>query len=211
MTPHPDDLALPAAARANAFYALSRGFDQPLRWPADLAAFARTAFDPLGAAAAGAASRLADAIDAAVDRDAVAATHARLFVGPLRLDAPPWASAYLEPDGQLMGAASAYARSAYAEAGLDTTTRHEAPDHVAFELEFIDYLAFREVETGDATWFERQARFWREHLGVWLPRLLALVRDGAGGVAVYAALAELGAACAARFDAVYASAEGVRR
>ena len=208
MTLHPDDRGLPAAARANAFYALSRCFDQPLRWPADLASFLRTAFDPLGAAAAGAASRLAAAIDAATDRDALAAAHARLFVGPLRLDAPPWASAYLEPDGQLMGAASTYARRAYLDAGLDTTTRVEAPDHVAFELEFMYYLAYREAETADAAWFDRQVRFWREHLGVWLPRLLAMMRNGAHDAAVYAALAELGMACAARFDAVYAAARG---
>lgn len=207
MTSAPQDPLAAAVARANAFFALSRCFDLPTRWPADLGTLVRDALGPLGTPA----SRLADEIERRGSLDALAAAHARLFVGPFRVDAPPWASAYLEPDGQLMGTASAYARTAYARAGLDTTTRTEAPDHVAFELEFMYYLAFREAETGDAIWFERQARFWREHLGRWLPRLAALMRDGSPRAAPYAALADVVSAFSPRLDAAYDCDTGVPR
>jgi TorA maturation chaperone TorD len=42
---------------------------------------------------------------------------------------------------------------------------------VALELEFMYFLAFRELIDEELVWAERQRRFWCSHLGQWLPDL----------------------------------------
>ena len=95
--------------------------------------------------------------------------YAKLFLGPFEIQAPPYASMYLEPEGRLMGEVSRYVIDAFSEAGLTQRSEpREIPDHICHELEFMYFLAFQEVATGDAVWAERQQRFWREHLRHWL-------------------------------------------
>ena len=53
----------------------------------------------------------------------------------------------------------------------------DAPDHVTHELEFMYYLAFSQATTGEEAWPDRQVRFWREHLGRWLPQFAKAVTD----------------------------------
>jgi TorA maturation chaperone TorD len=178
-----------AAARANAYYALARAFDRPDHWPGDLGDLLVAAFSPL----TGELPELARApADNAGDTAALAVAHAKLFIGPFEVQAAPWASFYLDPEQQLMGPVSRYAATAYAEAGLapsDGPT--DAPDHVTHELEFMYFLAFQEATEGDAAWRERQRRFWREHLGRWLPKFAEVVEEHASGAAFYAGLARL--------------------
>ena len=166
------------ASRANAFHALATAYTPPGSWPDDLPDILTTAFLPFGgelAALSGALSTLLGQEDNAPEK--LAPVHARLFLGPFDIQAPPWASLYLDPEKQLMGESSRYAARAYAEAGLGPVEGPtDAPDQLTHELEFMYFLAFQEYSTGDPVWLERQVSFWKEHLGVWLPQFATLVK-----------------------------------
>lgn len=73
--------------------------------------------------------------------------YARLFVGPNGLLAPPYGSVYLDGEKMVMGDSTMAVIRMYEEQGLsmDGDFRN-LPDHVSVELEFMYYLAFKEVE-----------------------------------------------------------------
>ena len=111
--------------------------------------------------------------------------HARLFVGPFELPAPPYGSIYLEDGGLVWGDSTNDAVRRYREEGLKVSMK-EPGDHVAIELEFMYLLAFREAEAmaaEDATGVERyrarQSDFLGRHLGAWLPSLTERVVENA--------------------------------
>lgn len=110
--------------------------------------------------------------------------HARLFVGPFELVAPPYGSVYLETAKRLMGDSTLVVQKMYQEAGLSLETK-EAPDHIALELEFMHYLCFCEVDaasrgkSGEASTFaEAQAEFMHRFLGPWIPDFCKDIRNG---------------------------------
>lgn len=75
----------------------------------------------------------------------------RLFVGPVRPLAPPYGSVYLEAPGRVMGDSTLEVMGLCREAGL-AIDDVLIPDHIAFELEFADYLVLGEnscLENGD--------------------------------------------------------------
>lgn len=100
--------------------------------------------------------------------------HTRLFTGP-RPAAPPYESVYRDPEGQVMGLATAAVAREYEAAGLIHDPRPgELPDHAAVELEFLHALCEEEVAawaagraTDAARWLERQRGFLEEHLLLW--------------------------------------------
>jgi TorA maturation chaperone TorD len=184
-----------AALRANAFFTLARAFDQPEAWPEGVADLLREHFAATDADTAAQAAALAEAVEADADREAITRSYAALFIGPFTIAAAPWATYYLDPEQKLLGPVSEYAANAYVEAGLaPSEERNESPDHVAHELEFMYFLGFEEASGGDPVWLERQQRFWREHLGRWLPQLAAVIEKEAGESVYYARLAKLTAA-----------------
>jgi TorA maturation chaperone TorD len=138
------------------------------------------------------AARAADAWKLAMSRlEQAAVAHARLFLGPFEIQAPPYASLYLGSERRLMGQVSREVANAYAEAGLEPGPGpREAPDHVTCELEFMYFLAFQEATTADPRWADRQRRFWQTHLGRWLPELAKHMAK-ADAHAFYNALARL--------------------
>ena len=84
--------------------------------------------------------------------EALAIEHARLFIGPFQLVAPPYGSIYLDEAKTVMGDSTAQVAAFYYACGLHLTDDfHELPDHFAVELEFMSYLAFkqREAEVSD--------------------------------------------------------------
>lgn len=196
-----------ATREANAWFALARAFSPPSGWPQDLPQTLRAAFADLGAEAARAAGTCAAAVETCPDPLALARAHAALFVGPFAVAAPPWASFYLDPEQRLMGPVAEAAAEAYAEAGLTMTgAQAEPPDHITHALEFMYYLAFREATLGEPVWRERRARFWREHLGRWLPRFLAAMEKGVGDSDFYRNLVALARAAAVMADAAHGAA-----
>lgn len=100
--------------------------------------------------------------------------HARLFVGPGRVPAPPYESIYRTPDRRMMGEAAIDARRAYEEAGVVLKGPPDPPDHLETELQFMALLAGSEAEHIEAE-RERGAmnamlaeqRFLAHHLAQW--------------------------------------------
>jgi len=119
--------------------------------------------------------------------DALAVEHARLFIGPFQLVAPPYGSIYLDDAKTVMGNSTARVAAFYHACGLHLTDDfHELPDHVAVELEFMSYLAFKQRESevsGDTNEVARLIPLQREFLArfllPWLePFTSAVITDG---------------------------------
>ena len=118
------------------------------------------------------------------DLEPLRVDHAKLFVGPYKLLAPPYGSVYLE-DGKLMGQSTIQVKNLYSEECLDFVLR-EAPDHVSVELEFMYLLINRTIEAEDQSdpgeercYRNKQRSFLAGHLGQWGAEFGAKVEDGA--------------------------------
>lgn len=95
---------------------------------------------PEAAAQAAEASALATGQSA----EALSVEHARLFIGPFQLVAPPYGSYYLEQK-TVMGDSTERVADFYAGCGLHLAEDfHELPDHITAELEFMSFLAFKQ-------------------------------------------------------------------
>jgi TorA maturation chaperone TorD len=119
--------------------------------------------------------------------DALAVEHARLFIGPFQLVAPPYGSIYLDDVKTVMGDSTARVAAFYHSCGLHLADDfHELPDHFAVELEFMSYLAFKQREAAAAGNKDEVARsvslqreFLVRFLMPWLePFTSAIVNDG---------------------------------
>jgi TorA maturation chaperone TorD len=103
-----------------------------------------------------------------------------VYCDTLAIDTSTACSPYFEPEAQSMGlsgflhGSSAVAvRAAYRRAGFEVDAAvHELPDHLAIELEFMGQLLAR----GGV---EQAETFFAEHLGRWVFRCLADVRQEA--------------------------------
>ncbi len=118
---------------------------------------------------------------------ALAVEHARLFIGPFQLVAPPYGSIYLDDAKNVMGDSTARVAAFYHACGLHLADDfHELPDHFAVELEFMSYLAFkqREAEESDdkeaaLRFLTLQKEFLERFLMPWLePFTSAIITDG---------------------------------
>jgi TorA maturation chaperone TorD len=119
--------------------------------------------------------------------DDLTVEHARLFIGPFQLVAPPYGSIYLDDSRTVMGASTARVADFYHNCGLALAEDfHELPDHFAVELEFMSFLAFKQREAelaGDSDEVFRIMSLQREFLGrflmPWLePFTSAVMVDG---------------------------------
>jgi TorA maturation chaperone TorD len=119
--------------------------------------------------------------------DDLAVEHARLFIGPFQLVAPPYGSIYLDDTRTVMGDSTARVAAFYHNCGLQLAEDfHELPDHFAVELEFISFLAFKQREaevSGNSKEVSRILDLQREFLGrflmPWLePFTAAIIKDG---------------------------------
>lgn len=121
---------------------------------------------------------------ATVDIEQLKVDHARLFVGPFELVAPPYGSVYLE-DKSLMGHSTADVQDRYRQEGVEVTGE-ELPDHVVTELEFMHVLilkAMAATEAGDSEAAcqcrQRQKTFLATHLGAWVVEFAERIQRGA--------------------------------
>lgn len=126
-------------------------------------------------------------ISAGQSLEALAVEHARLFLGPFQLVAPPYGSYYLEDKKTVMGDSTAAAEAFYRSCGLHLAHDFpELPDHIAVELEFLSYLAFTQrqaEESGNSDESRRlallQLEFLDRFLMPWLaPFTAAVINDG---------------------------------
>ena len=103
--------------------------------------------------------------------------HARLFVGPFALLAPPFGSVYLEGERRLMGDSTLAVGECYREVGLEVAAGFDGtPDHIAAELEFMHFLVVKELDAlagkdlVRAQHFrQKQKSFLERHLAAWVP------------------------------------------
>lgn len=104
--------------------------------------------------------------------------HAKLFIGPFEVLAPPYGSVYLEGEHRVMGDSTLDALDHYRLAGLklDEDTR-EPPDHIGTELEFMYFLGFQFLSVGGEEYLERQKSFLANHLLGWVPEFTLRMRE----------------------------------
>lgn len=130
---------------------------------------------------------LAAGLAASEGVEELAVDHARLFVGPFALLAPPYGSIYLEGERRLMGDSTLAANECYREVGLEVAADfNETPDHIAAELEFMHFLAAKELEArgdGDSVrarhYRRKQTAFLERHLAAWVPAFSRSVEEHA--------------------------------
>ncbi|MCK4911819.1 MAG: molecular chaperone TorD family protein [Thermodesulfovibrionales bacterium] len=121
------------------------------------------------------ASGMRNAIDR-TDAKELSIAHAKLFVGPFELQAPPYGSVYLEENKMLMGDSTIDVMKMYQRAGLGLSEENkDAPDHIAIELEFMHYLVSKEVQSmqdGDMNealeYLKMQHVFFDKYLSPWV-------------------------------------------
>ncbi|ACL19283.1 cytoplasmic chaperone TorD family protein [Desulfitobacterium hafniense DCB-2] len=95
--------------------------------------------------------------------------HAKLFVGPFDLLAPPYGSIYLDGQRRLMGDSTVEVLQAYREAGLTLSNDFkQPPDHIITELEFLYYLIAKHLETKDNKWLTMKDAFNNKYLRPWI-------------------------------------------
>lgn len=107
--------------------------------------------------------------------------HARLFVGPSTLVAPPYGSMYLEHGNKLMAESTLNAQKWYESEGMEVAIK-DIPDHIRIELEFMYYLAFNEKQAAEGqikVWQVKQQRFLGQHLSRWVKDFEHKVAEGA--------------------------------
>jgi TorA maturation chaperone TorD len=103
--------------------------------------------------------------------------HTRMFIGPYKLPAPPWESAYLDEEHLLFRAETLEVRRAYLEyAFLPKDYPHEADDHLGLELDFMYRLSEMTRDKmeqagrdGLVEILEDQHAFLEKHLLKWVP------------------------------------------
>jgi TorA maturation chaperone TorD len=106
----------------------------------------------------------------------------KLFVGPMALLAPPYASCYLAPEPQLMAESTLKVRRLYEMAGLASPLEGLLPDdHLGVELDaalgLLTIVQRCNAEEPRALW----RYFLNEHLGAWVPRFLDRARNAETG------------------------------
>jgi TorA maturation chaperone TorD len=103
----------------------------------------------------------------------------RLFVGPMAVSAPPYASAY-QTEPALMGEPTLAVRDAYRALGLMVPDQGRIPDdHLAFELDLAAAMPGPDEEgNGDRDGLMCAVRNWllSEHLPGWVPAFIEAVR-----------------------------------
>lgn len=118
--------------------------------------------------------------------ESLAVEHARLFIGPFHLVAPPYGSMYLDDAKTVMGESTGKVTAFYGSCGLNLADDfHEMPDHIAVELEFLSFLAHRQRESiaagdlGEANRFAGlQMSFLDRFLLPWLPPFTRSILEG---------------------------------
>lgn len=103
--------------------------------------------------------------------------YARLFIGPFKIEVPPYSSIYFE-EKTLMSNVTIWVLEYYQNAGLNfDKSVKDLPDHVTVETEFLYYLLFNEINAFKEDDLENAQRyrfllefFLEKHYKVWVPK-----------------------------------------
>lgn len=100
----------------------------------------------------------------------------RLFVGPKALEAPPFASVYLENEPFVMGPTTIMVRSVYEMMGLVSPWKNTLPeDHVSFELDAAMIMQKTAQQVQSAEIDELRHFFVCRHMASWIPPFVKCV------------------------------------
>ena len=106
--------------------------------------------------------------------------YTRLFIGSMRMEAPPYASYYLEKEHTLFGRAAVEVEAIYRQFGIELDSKEIAPpDHLRFLLAFLSILAKRHEDTGEGAFAEAYADFCEDYLFTWIDDCKKLVNRNA--------------------------------
>ena len=101
----------------------------------------------------------------------------RLFIGPRTVIAPPFASAYLETEGYLMGETTRYVRNFYHTIGLISPWEGQLPDdHISLELDACLQIRKAIDETGYSQLQPVYEHFLRDHMMKWIPQFIERIQ-----------------------------------
>lgn len=128
--------------------------------------------DQVGAAIAlrDAFSAYDESTEVIVGASAAQLDYTRLFIGSFKMYAPPYASYYLDGDGQVFGPTAVEIDDLYAQFGLEVSCEeHEMPDHIRFLLYFASLLAGSFGQTGARDFALAYEDFKEAFLDSWMP------------------------------------------
>lgn len=139
--------------------------------------------------------KLGEALEG-VNQDEMLVEYSALFLGPFEIPAIPYASVYLEKGRRLMGDSSMAVKKLYKQAGVAQEVEGP-PDHIALELEFMNFLLLKQVECRENGNGEEEAEYLRfehlflsEFLAGWMVPFANAIREGSKSP-FYLALADL--------------------
>lgn len=104
--------------------------------------------------------------------------YAKLFVGPFDMKAPPYGSVYLDEGRRLMGDSTKAVEKFYSESGMEKlNVYHQPADHITVEFEFMYFLYFKYVETGELKYLELMQRFIGQFLMPWVFKFSKKIKE----------------------------------
>ena len=125
------------------------------------------------------AQLIADALETSRRFDSQTAAqlaYTRLFIGSMRMEAPPYPSYYLEEEHTLYGQAAVEVKGIYEQFGIEVDPGEIAPpDHLRYLLAFLSLLARRHEETGEPAFAQAYADFREDYLLSWIDECRKLV------------------------------------
>ncbi|MEA5024877.1 TorA maturation chaperone TorD [Desulfitobacterium sp. LBE] len=125
-------------------------------------------------------SEMEDYLVGITDFEVLKIEHAKLFVGPFDLLAPPYGSIYIDGQRRLMGDSTIKVLEAYGDAGLKLSDEFkQPPDHIITELEFVYYLIAKYLETKDNQWLTMKDTFMDKYLKSWIADFTNRIEENA--------------------------------
>jgi len=110
------------------------------------------------------------------DRTAEQLAYTRLFIGSFKMEAPPYASYYLDENHQMNAQPAVEVAAVYRKFGIELGSDQIAPpDHLRYLLAFCALLAKRYEETGETAFAESYVEFKDTYILSWLGECRALV------------------------------------
>lgn len=125
------------------------------------------------------------------DETAEKLAYTRLFIGSLKMEAPPYASYYMTDNHTLNGRVAIEVDAVYKQFGIQLGEKEIAPaDHLRYMLSFLSLLAARFEETGENAFAEAYSDFRDAFILPWYDRFQQLVEANADAP-YYPALVQL--------------------
>lgn len=109
-----------------------------------------------------------------VGADALQLEYTRMFIGSFKMYAPPYASYYMDGEGQVYGPTAVAVEDLYAQFGLEIKKdEHDMPDHIRFLLAFMATLAKAYETMGNEEFAYAYLDFKEEFLDPWTGEMAA--------------------------------------